>query len=85
MTMESQINVTLYGAVQNNAVVKLPGRAYPGVVVQSDTLGELASRAKEVFESLIKGDQSTATEELAYFIERLDAMLLALKLETQKQ
>lgn len=82
--MKSHISVTLYGDVHNNAVIKLPGRAHAGIVVQGDTLGELQSRAKDVYELLGKGDQGEAKEELSYLIDQLDAMLLTLKFETDE-
>jgi len=81
--MKSQISVTLFGEIQNDAVVKLPGRANPGVVVQGDTLGELRSRAMDVLGLLDDGNQQEAKDELNYLVERLDAMLMTIKLEVE--
>lgn len=36
-----ELTVLLYGEQTNNAVLKLPARKYPGVLVQGDTLKNL--------------------------------------------
>ena len=43
-----ELTVLLYGEQTNNAVLKLPGRKYPGVLVQGDTLKNLLVTGKLV-------------------------------------
>jgi hypothetical protein len=44
--MSKKITVELYGHPGNNAVVRMPDRQNPGVVIQADTLGSLADDAR---------------------------------------
>jgi hypothetical protein len=44
-------SVEIYSDTTNAAVMKHPGRHFPGVLVQGDTLSGLCSRADEVCES----------------------------------
>jgi hypothetical protein len=44
--MSKKITVELYGHPGNNAVVRMPDRQNPGVVIKADTLGSLADDAR---------------------------------------
>jgi hypothetical protein len=57
----------------NFAVVKLPGRAFPGVVIQGDSLFVLYSLADELMKSLDPGETRELAMEVAGLLEsRLD-------------
>lgn len=55
----------------NFAVVQLPDRSYPGVVIQGDTLNGLVRRFEEMNELL----KTSALEDLAAEIEDIRAQL----------
>lgn len=66
-----QIAVDLLTDQGNNAVVRLPGRTYPGVVVQGDTLAILLENLQEV-KALIGAKQNDdASDALDGVIEDL--------------
>ncbi len=56
----------------NFAVVQLPGRQYPGVVVQGDSLSILINRLEDVRRALQEGRSDDA---LALLSDELDEML----------
>jgi hypothetical protein len=71
--MEAQmkkVEVELVGDVINAAVVKLPGRRFPGVVIQGDSLGNLNAITKRLVAALSDGrvedarDEATEIQEL---------------------
>lgn len=63
----------LLGRPVNFAVVQLPERNYPGVVVQGDTLNGLVRRLEEM-SALVKSNQ---LEDLAAEIEEMQEQLSA--------
>lgn len=69
------MELEVLSSASNAAVVRAPGRRFPGVVVQGDTLRSLADLAAEVAERV--GD--TEDEELKYGLldlrERLGGLL----------
>lgn len=79
--MSRYLEVQLYGAGGNNAVVRMPGRRNAGVVVQADTLLSLATDARDVAERLKDGSAGAElagdAEALAESLEELFATLKA--------
>lgn len=67
--------VTLLTAPTNFAVVQLPGRNYPGVVVQGDSLHSLVSELREMQELLRAGEYDDLEKVLADVRERLEDAL----------
>lgn len=59
-----QIEVEVLSEATNNAVIRLPGRAFPGVVVQGDSLKILHDLAQELYESA-KNARSEEVTDLA--------------------
>jgi hypothetical protein len=55
----------------NFAVVQLPGRKFPGVVVQGDTLNSLVSRFDEILLWLKSGETDEASGALEEIRDRL--------------
>jgi len=55
----------------NYAVVQLPGRKFPGVVFQGDSLNALIENIRQVAQQLETGDVPTASEELGFIQEQL--------------
>lgn len=80
--MIKMINVQLYGHGSNNAVIKMPSRQNPGVVVQADTLQALARDARELFERLQSSkDLAEAVDEAGALADRLEEMFAHLSTE----
>lgn len=59
----------------NNAVVRMPGRRFPGMVVQGDTLAILRADVAEVQKALLGGDIDEARDSLALVLHDLDGWL----------
>lgn len=53
-----------------DAVVRMPGRQFPGVVVQGDSLYILRGDVAEVAEACERGDLDEASESAAFFFWR---------------
>jgi hypothetical protein len=66
----------LLGRPVNFAVVQLPDRNYPGVVIQGDTLNGLVRRLEEMG-NLVKSNQPEDVEDLAAEIQMLREQLSA--------
>ncbi len=64
-----QISVDLLTDQGNNAVLRLPGRTYPGVLVQGDTLTILLQNLEEVKASLLAKNTDDAVEAIDGIIE----------------
>lgn len=58
------IEVELLTDQGNNAVVRFPGRKYPGVVIQGDTLSGLIAATTEAIVALDRGERDEAREVL---------------------
>ena len=55
----------------NYAVIRLPGRAFPGVVVQGDSLHVLSSDVQEALEEVTAGAFDDAAESLRILLAHL--------------
>jgi predicted RNase H-like HicB family nuclease len=56
----------------NWAVVRLPARRFPGVVVQGDSLSILCDDLRSALAALCAGDAADATSEVESVLERLE-------------
>lgn len=65
------VTVNLYSDQSNGAVLKLPGRAFPGVLIQGDTLHILIDDLQEVSAAIADRSANEATQALADIIDRL--------------
>jgi hypothetical protein len=68
-----RIELDVLTLATNQAVIRLPGRKYPGIVLQGDSLSILASDAREVADALAAGGDPA--EDAADLADRLDALL----------
>ncbi|MFD4722069.1 DUF6959 family protein [Streptomyces sp. NPDC058423] len=59
----------------NNAVVRLPSRRFPGVLIQGDSLSVLRGDVAEVVEAFDRGDVAEARETAGLLLADLDALL----------
>ncbi len=67
--------VELLGGRGKFAVVKLPYRAYPGIVIQGDTLNALYQDIAKVVARLRDGGPADLAEDLSWVEERLGEAL----------
>lgn len=83
--MRKTIEVSLYGAGGNNAVVRMPERRNAGVVVQADTLHALAADARRIAEELkVSAPGSELADEAEALAEQLEELFDTLKAELER-
>ena len=58
----SKMEVEIYGEVVNAAVLRLPSRQHPGVLVQGDSLHNLLGLVRGAGKALAEGNTSEACE-----------------------
>lgn len=63
--------VEIYSDASNLAVMRHPGREFPGSLIQGDSLHSLLQNVKEAKEELDGGSSNEASEILADVIENL--------------
>lgn len=73
--MPSESVPRLLTSASNYAVVQLPGRNFPGVVFQGDSLHALLSAVGAVTESLRSGKVAKAQDQLSSIEEQLSQVL----------
>jgi hypothetical protein len=69
--------IQILSEASNMAIVRLPGRRFPGVVVQGDTLKSLCEVSAELVTALQEGNNQDAVEAATYLREALEARLKA--------
>ncbi|SDO92690.1 hypothetical protein SAMN04487981_114227 [Streptomyces sp. cf386] len=70
-----RIEAELFTDGGHDAVVRLPGRRFPGILVQGDSLHILRSDAAEVVEACERGDLDEARGSAGLLRANLDALL----------
>ncbi|MET7696809.1 hypothetical protein [Streptomyces sp. NPDC005485] len=70
-----RVEAELFTDGGNDAVVRLPGRRFPGVLIQGDSLYILRSDVAEVVEACERGDLAEARESAGFLLVDLDALL----------
>jgi uncharacterized protein DUF6959 len=83
--MTMMITVKLYGHPGNNAVVRMPDRQNPGVVMQADTLGALLDDARQLAID-VKACTASApiADEAAALADRLQEIFTHLETEVTR-
>lgn len=71
-----RIEAELFTDGGNGAVVRMPGRRFPGVLVQGDSLHILRSETAEVAEACERGDLDGARDSAGLLLENLDTLLV---------
>ena len=72
-----KLELEVYSQAANAAVVRAPGRQFPGVVVQGDTLSILHSAAGEIAERVRSGADEELAAEAAMLRDQLAGLLAA--------
>ncbi|MDX3693451.1 hypothetical protein PV726_24505 [Streptomyces europaeiscabiei] len=70
-----RIEAELFTDGGNDAVIRMPGRRFPGVLVQGDSLHVLRSDLAEVVEACERGDLEEARDSAGLLLANLDALL----------
>ncbi|MDG5801855.1 hypothetical protein P9869_04090 [Streptomyces ossamyceticus] len=70
-----RVEAELFTDGGNDAVVRLPGRKFPGVLMQGDSLHILRSDLAEVVEACELGDLAEARDSASLLLVSLDALL----------
>lgn len=71
-----KIELEVYSQAINQAVVKMPQRRFPGLVIQGDTMSILVTLAETIYERAKKSSDSELLEEADELKDRLKAFLL---------
>ncbi|MFI5763974.1 DUF6959 family protein [Streptomyces sp. NPDC051563] len=70
-----RIEVELFTDASNDAVVRLPPRRFPGVLIQGDSLSVMRDDVARIVEACDQDDIAEAREEAAYLLSSLDGLL----------
>jgi hypothetical protein len=70
-----RVEAELFTDGGNDAVVRLPDRRFPGVLIQGDSLHILRSDLAEVVEACERGNLAEAGESAGLLLASLDALL----------
>ncbi|MEU6303376.1 DUF6959 family protein [Streptomyces chartreusis] len=70
-----RIEAELFTDGGNDAVVRMPGRRFAGVLVQGDSLQVLRNDMAEVVEACERGDLDEARDSAGLLLADLDALL----------
>ncbi|ARE73213.1 hypothetical protein B6R96_04070 [Streptomyces sp. Sge12] len=70
-----RIEAELFTDPGNDAVVRLPRRDFPGVLIQGDSLSIIRADVAEIVESCDRGDLGEAREAAALLLAGLDGLL----------
>lgn len=70
-----RIEAELFTDGGNDAVVRLTGRRFPGVLIQGDSLHILRGDVAEVVEACERGDLAAARDSAGLLLAALDALL----------
>lgn len=64
--MPTKLTVTLFGEASNNAVILIPGRRFPAVAVQHDTLCGMMAQVQRCIALLETSGQQEALDEFEF-------------------
>ncbi|MFE7760514.1 DUF6959 family protein [Streptomyces sp. NPDC057438] len=70
-----RIEAELFTDPGNDAVVRLPQRRYPGVLIQGDSLSIIRSDVADIVEACDQGDIGEAREAAAILLSGMDDLL----------
>jgi hypothetical protein len=68
-----RVELEVFSAATNSAVVRMPGRKFPGVVIQGDTLSSLLGDAVQILRDLRAG--RSPVDDAKYLAEALKQLL----------
>jgi len=68
--VKTEITVEMFGQESDSDVLRVPGRSYPGILIQGDSLMVLVGTAKDAIE-LFEKDKEEAMAALTHLYEEL--------------
>jgi hypothetical protein len=68
-------SVEVFSEASNYGIVRMPGRAYPGCVVQGDTLASLCRTARRVLRLALQAGEGELADEAEMLVEQLEDRL----------
>jgi len=71
-----RVEVELLTDGSNNAVVRMPGRSFPGVLIQGDSLSVIRSDVANIRDACRTQGATEALELAEFLLEDLDAIML---------
>lgn len=71
LSMKTETTLSVYGLLGNHAVVRIPGRRHPGLILQADTVAGFLAQLQETQSSLRCGRAQRADAELDVMIDML--------------
>ena len=71
-----RVEVELFTDGSNNAVVRMPGRNFPGVLIQGDSLSVIRSGVAEIRDACRAEGATEALELADFLLEDLDEIVL---------
>lgn len=74
-----RVEAELFTRGGNDTAVRLPGRRFPGVLIQGDSLHILRSDLAEVVDACARGDLADAWDSAVLLLAGLDALLTRCK------
>ncbi len=72
--MSDHNQVEVFSQASNAAIVRMPGRHFPGVVVQGDTLNNLCQLVETIRKEIARGDLVEATDVANEVLGQLDGL-----------
>ncbi|MCJ0875449.1 hypothetical protein [Streptomyces sp. AP-93] len=69
------IEAELFTDAGNDAVVRLPPRRFPGVLIQGDSLSSIRSDVAEIVAACAQGDVDEALEAATFLLADFDGLL----------
>ncbi len=70
-----RIEAELFTDPGNDAVVRLPSRRFPGVLIEGDSLSVIRDDVAGIVRACDQGDVAEAREEAAFLLSSLDELL----------
>lgn len=70
-----RIEAELFTDASNDAVVRLPPRRFPGVLIQGDSLSVIRDDVARIVRACDQGDVAEAREEAAYLLSGIEGLL----------
>ncbi len=71
LSMKTEATLSVYGQLGNHAVVRIPGRRLPGLILQADTVAGILAQLQEAQACLRSGRTQRTDAELDMLIDVL--------------
>ncbi|MCX2894389.1 hypothetical protein ORG27_12455, partial [Stenotrophomonas lactitubi] len=72
LSMKTEATLSVYGQLGNHAVVRIPGRRLPGLILQADTVAGFLTQLQEAQACLRSGRAQRADAELDMLVDMLE-------------